>query len=34
VGIACVNWMDLAQDKDKYCALVSGDKLLGSIKCQ
>ena len=31
VGCGCVNWMELAQDRDGWCA--RGDKPSGSIKC-
>ena len=34
VGCGCVDWMELAQDRDRWRALVcAGDEPLGSIKC-
>ena len=35
VGRSCGDWMGLAQDRDRWCALVSeyGNELSGPIKC-
>jgi hypothetical protein len=34
VGCGCVDWMELAQDRDRWRALVvCGDEHSGSIKC-
>ena len=33
VGRGCGDWMELAQDRDRWRALEYGNELLGSIKC-
>jgi hypothetical protein len=34
VGCGCVDWMGLAQDRDRWCAFCEcGDETSGSIKC-
>ena len=33
VGCGCVDWMELAQDRQVACACEFGDERSGSIKC-
>jgi len=34
VGGGCGDWMELAQDRERWWALVSSNELSGSIKCR